>query len=84
MGGELADQAMHLPIALPKGIGRLYFKMQKPIVTAGREEEFRDRAKVQELYMHVKSEVESAMEYLQVCTPKLPTSKQLSKEKNSL
>jgi pimeloyl-ACP methyl ester carboxylesterase len=65
LGGELADQAMHLPIALPKGIGRLYFKMQKPIITAGREEEFRDRTKVQELYMHVKSEVESAMEYLQ-------------------
>jgi hypothetical protein len=58
---------MHLPIALPKGIGRLYFLFQKPIVTAGREEEFRDRTKVEDLYKHVKSEVETALHYLQVC-----------------
>ncbi|KAG0622673.1 hypothetical protein M758_3G115000 [Ceratodon purpureus] len=65
MTGEIADQQWHLPIALPKGIGRLYFLFQKPIVTAGREEEFRDREKVEDLYKHVKSEVETALLYLQ-------------------
>jgi len=66
LGGEIADQAMHLPLALPKGIGRLYFLFQKPIVLAGREEEFRDRNKVENLYQHVKTEVETALHYLQV------------------
>ena len=66
--GEIADQPFHLPFALPKGIGRFYFLFQKPIVTAGREEEFLDRKKVGELYKHVKSEVETALHYLQVCS----------------
>lgn len=67
LGGELADQAMHLPVCVPKGIPRFYYLMQKPIVTAGREDEFRDKKKVDELYRHVKSEVENAMAYLKVC-----------------
>lgn len=66
LSGEIADQQFHLPVVLPKGIGRFYFLFQKPIVTAGREEELRDRKKVGELYRHVKGEVETALQYLQV------------------
>lgn len=65
LSGEIADQQFHLPVVLPKGIGRFYFLFQKPIVTAGREEELRDRKKVGELYRHVKGEVETALQYLQ-------------------
>jgi len=33
--GEIADQPLTLPIVVPKGIGRIYFHFQKPIITAG-------------------------------------------------
>lgn len=33
--GEIADQPLTLPIVVPKGIGRVYFQFQKPIITAG-------------------------------------------------
>lgn len=33
--GDIADQPLHLPVAAPKSIGRLYFLFQKPIRTQG-------------------------------------------------
>ncbi|XP_062199595.1 phytyl ester synthase 1, chloroplastic-like [Phragmites australis] len=61
--GELKDQGMH-PIAVaPKVPGRFYFIFGKPIETRGREE-LRGKEKARDLYLHVKSEVETCISYL--------------------
>ncbi|KAI6700877.1 hypothetical protein NL676_015201 [Syzygium grande] len=62
--GEVANQDVHLPWIRPKVPGRFYFCFGKPIETAGRKRELKDREKCHELYLQVKSEVESCMAYL--------------------
>ncbi|KAL5864556.1 hypothetical protein ACOSQ3_002070 [Xanthoceras sorbifolium] len=62
--GEVANQQMHWPYALPKVPGRFYYYFGKPIETEGRQHELRDRKKSHELYLQVKSEVEKCLAYL--------------------
>ncbi|KAA8548272.1 hypothetical protein F0562_004467 [Nyssa sinensis] len=62
--GDVGNQDVHLPIVLPKLPGRFYFFFGKPIETEGRKQELRSREKAHELYMEVKSEVESCIAYL--------------------
>ncbi|KAK3133798.1 hypothetical protein QOZ80_6AG0541190 [Eleusine coracana subsp. coracana] len=62
--GELKNQELHPVVATPKLPGRFYFIFGKPIQTRGREKELRDKEKAQTLYLHVKSEVESCINYL--------------------
>ncbi|CAL9776764.1 unnamed protein product [Musa acuminata subsp. burmannicoides] len=61
---EVGNQDLYPPVLLPKIPGRLYFLFGKPIETRGRSEELRDRRQAQQLYIHVKSEVENCMAYL--------------------
>ncbi|KAH9743285.1 AB hydrolase-1 domain-containing protein [Citrus sinensis] len=63
-GGEVANQAMHVPFYIPKVPGRLYYYFGKPIETKGRKQELRDKKEAQELYLQVKSEVEKCVAYL--------------------
>ncbi|XP_050369314.1 phytyl ester synthase 2, chloroplastic-like [Argentina anserina] len=63
--GEEGNQAVYFPVLLPKFPGRFYYRFGKPIETEGIKEELRDRNKTHELYLQVKSEVESCMAYLQ-------------------
>lgn len=62
--GEVANQQMYLPFVVPKPPGRLYFLFGKPISTAGRKDELRDKANAHHLYLQVKGEVEASMAYL--------------------
>jgi len=62
--GELQDQGMHPVVVAPKVPGRFYFIFGKPIETRGREKELRDRDEAQRLYLQVKYEVESCINYL--------------------
>ncbi|XP_059669940.1 phytyl ester synthase 2, chloroplastic-like isoform X2 [Cornus florida] len=64
IGGEVANQDVHLPIILPKPPGRFYFYFGKPIETEGRKQELRSREKAHELYLEVQSEVEKCIAYL--------------------
>ncbi|KAJ0832600.1 putative diacylglycerol acyltransferase, serine aminopeptidase, S33, alpha/Beta hydrolase [Helianthus annuus] len=62
--GEVANQDVHLPVMSPKLPGRFYYLFGKPIDTQGRQEELRNREKAHELYLEVKTEVESCLSYL--------------------
>lgn len=62
--GEAANEQLFLPGILPKIPGRMYYLFGKPIQTRGREQILKDREKASELYLHIKSEVESSMAYL--------------------
>ncbi|CAN6211230.1 unnamed protein product [Urochloa humidicola] len=62
--GELKDQGMHPLVLAPKVPGRFYFVFGKPIETRGREKELRDKEQAQQLYLQVKFEVESCINYL--------------------
>ncbi|KMZ64320.1 Acyltransferase-like protein, chloroplastic [Zostera marina] len=62
--GELKNQFIHLPIALPKIPGRLYLLFGEPIKTQGRENELNCKEKEKELYLSIKSEVEGSIDYL--------------------
>ncbi|KAL7123111.1 hypothetical protein ACP275_01G085300 [Erythranthe tilingii] len=62
--GEVANQALYIPALLPKIPGRLYYLFGKPIHTKGKEEMLKDKDKAKELYLEIKSEVESSMSYL--------------------
>ncbi|KAL8556911.1 hypothetical protein ACS0TY_004403 [Phlomoides rotata] len=64
MSGEVANQVFYPPGLLPKVPGRLYYLFGKPIQTKGKEEMLKDREKAQELYLQIKSEVETSMSYL--------------------
>ncbi|KAH9329343.1 hypothetical protein KI387_001451, partial [Taxus chinensis] len=65
MPGEVANQEAHIPVVAPKIPGRIYYLFGKPIATAGREKELKDKEKAHVLYLHIKGEVEAAMSYLQ-------------------
>lgn len=62
--GEVGNQPLHIPGVMPKLPGRLYYLFGRPIETKGRKEELRDRDRAQNLYLHVKAEVESCIAYL--------------------
>uniref|UniRef100_A0A7N0UW96 Acyltransferase n=1 Tax=Kalanchoe fedtschenkoi TaxID=63787 RepID=A0A7N0UW96_KALFE len=62
-GGEVSNQEVHLPGIRPKIPGRFYYLFGKPIETKGMVN-LKDREKSQELYLHVKSEVEFCLSYL--------------------
>lgn len=65
MAGEVGNQPLHLPALLPKiPAGRLYYLFGKPIRTTGREEVLKDRRKAKELYLQIKSEVQTNLSYL--------------------
>ncbi|KAK2977352.1 hypothetical protein RJ640_013331 [Escallonia rubra] len=64
MGGEIANQNFYPPGLLPKVPGRFYYLFGKPIQTKGMERLLKDRESAKEMYLHIKSEVESSMAYL--------------------
>lgn len=64
MTGDVGNQPLHIPALLPKiPAGRLYYLFGKPIQT-GRDEVLEDRQKARELYLQIKSEVETNLSYL--------------------
>lgn len=64
MSGEVANQELYIPGLLPKIPGRLYYLFGKPIPTKGKKEMLKDREKARELYLEIKSDVETSMSYL--------------------
>lgn len=62
--GVFGNQDLFLPLLLPKIPGRLYYLFGKPIVTRGRQEILKDKKNADQLYNHVKSEVERSLAYL--------------------
>lgn len=64
MSGEVANQPLFLPGLLPKIPGRFYYLFGKPIQTKGREAMLNSREKARELYLQIKSQVETNMAYL--------------------
>ncbi|XP_048552009.1 phytyl ester synthase 1, chloroplastic-like, partial [Triticum urartu] len=62
--GEDGNQALHLPVVLPKVPGRLYFLFGKPIKMKGLNNLLMDKKQASDLYLHTKSEVENLMSYL--------------------
>ncbi|KAJ0482525.1 putative acylglycerol lipase [Helianthus annuus] len=64
MGGEIAQQPLHIPIFLPKLPGRYYFLFGKPIQTKGKEHMLDDKHYLRELYMQIKCDVEKNIDYL--------------------
>ncbi|XP_077240546.1 phytyl ester synthase 1, chloroplastic-like isoform X1 [Tasmannia lanceolata] len=64
MNGEVANQDLYIPGILPKIPGRFYFLFGKPFETKGRMGNLRDRENANEVYLQIKSEVESILSYL--------------------
>ncbi|XP_044970400.1 acyltransferase-like protein At1g54570, chloroplastic [Hordeum vulgare subsp. vulgare] len=62
--GEEGNQDMHIPAIIPKVPGRFYYLFGKPIKMDGMNNVLRDRESANEVYLHIKSEVENAMAYL--------------------
>ncbi|XP_051209777.1 phytyl ester synthase 1, chloroplastic isoform X8 [Lolium perenne] len=62
--GEDGNQVLHLPAVLPKVPGRLYFLFGKPIEMNGMDNVLKDRENANQVYLQIKSEVESAVSYL--------------------
>ncbi|CAO2837150.1 unnamed protein product [Amaranthus hypochondriacus] len=62
--GEVGNENLFIPGLLPKIPGRFYYLFGKPIDTLGKEELLKDRESAQELYMQIKSEVASSIDYL--------------------
>jgi hypothetical protein len=60
----VANQVFYIPGLLPKVPGRFYFLLGKPIETKGKGEILEDRENANQLYLHIKSEVESCLAYL--------------------
>jgi hypothetical protein len=60
----VANQVFYIPGLLPKVPGRFYFLFGKPIETKGKGEILEDRENANQLYLHIKSEVESCLAYL--------------------
>ena len=62
--GDDGNQVLHLPAVLPKVPGRLYFLFGKPIEMNGMDNVLTDRKNANQVYLHIKSEVESIVSYL--------------------
>ncbi|KAF8017906.1 hypothetical protein BT93_H2964 [Corymbia citriodora subsp. variegata] len=58
------NEAVSIPVLLPRIPGRFYYLFGKPIETRGRYESLKDRENANELYLEVKSGVESCIAYL--------------------
>jgi hypothetical protein len=64
--GEDGNQVLHLPAVLPKVPGRLYFLFGKPIEMNGMDNVLTDRENANQVYLQIKSEVESIVSYLRM------------------
>ncbi|KAK1583384.1 hypothetical protein Q3G72_023286 [Acer saccharum] len=64
ISGEVANQELFVPGLLPKVPGRFYYLFGKPIQTKGKQDFLKDKENANQVYLHVKSEVESCMAYL--------------------
>jgi hypothetical protein len=62
--GEVASQQLFLPELSPKIPDHFYYLFGKPIETKGKEEILKDKEVAKQLYLHVKSEVESNIAFL--------------------
>lgn len=49
---------------MPKIPGRFYYLFGKPIKTKGKEEILKDKENANQLYLKIKSEVETSLDYL--------------------
>ncbi|ONK78620.1 uncharacterized protein A4U43_C02F20720 [Asparagus officinalis] len=58
------DQDLLIPFLWPKIPGRCYILFGRPISMSGKMEVLEDREKANEIYLHVKAEVESKISYL--------------------
>jgi len=58
------NEAVSVPVLLPRIPGRFYYLFGKPIETRGRYDILKDRENANELYLKVKSSVESCITYL--------------------
>ncbi|GAB4835925.1 hypothetical protein Ancab_000844 [Ancistrocladus abbreviatus] len=59
-----ANGDLFIPGVLPKLPGRFYYLFAQPIETKGKEEMLMDKDNAKELYLQIKSEVESCLAYL--------------------
>ncbi|KAL2345754.1 hypothetical protein Fmac_007039 [Flemingia macrophylla] len=64
LSGEVANQNLSLPVVLPKIPGRFYYLFGKPIRTKGMDKLLKDREIANKMYLQIKSEVESNLNYL--------------------
>ncbi|GAB2287394.1 hypothetical protein Dimus_021772 [Dionaea muscipula] len=64
MDGEEGGENLFVPGLAPKVPGRFYYLFGNPIETRGKEELLKDKQKAKDMYLHVKSEVESCLAYL--------------------
>ncbi|KAG6409347.1 hypothetical protein SASPL_127386 [Salvia splendens] len=62
--GKVAEQIFYVPGFYPKVPGRFYFLFGKPMEMEGRGELMTDKARVKEVYLQLKGEVERCMAYL--------------------
>jgi hypothetical protein len=62
--GEEGYQDMYLPAIVPRVPRRFYYRFGKPIKMKGMHNVLRDRKSTNEVYLHIKSEVENALSYL--------------------
>lgn len=62
--GEVASTDLFIPGLLPKIPGRFYFLFGKPIKTKGMKEMLEDKENANQMYLHVKSEVQNSIAYL--------------------
>lgn len=62
--GEEGNQDVYIPALVPKVPGRFYYLFGKPIEMKGMNNVLRDRESANEVYLHIKTEVENAMSYL--------------------
>ncbi|RWR94688.1 Diacylglycerol acyltransferase [Cinnamomum micranthum f. kanehirae] len=62
--GEVANQDVFLPGMVPKIPGRFYYLFGKPFETKGKVQLLKDRQNASELYLQIKSQVESIISYL--------------------
>ncbi|KAL5701396.1 hypothetical protein ACHQM5_026739 [Ranunculus cassubicifolius] len=62
--GEVGNQDICIPALLPKVPGRFYYLFGKPIKTKGMKEVLKNEKSVNELYLHIQSDIEKSLSYL--------------------
>lgn len=55
---------LFFPGILPKIPGRFYYLFGKPIETKGKKEMLKDKENANQLYLHIKSDIENSLAYL--------------------
>ncbi|ONK78621.1 uncharacterized protein A4U43_C02F20730 [Asparagus officinalis] len=63
-GSESRDQELLFPCIRPKIPGRFYYLFGKPISLEGKMEVLKDKERAKEVYLNIKSEVESMISFL--------------------